>query len=335
MIKIERIYRDTSNYEEKKGLPFAKAFAKSLEWLYDKSYFSEEDDDFLWHAKYQMSGEIPLYDLMSIEALVISRAWSDFRVSGVNTLISQLEAGASPLSTHELKYDGDHLIIGGFQRHLMEVILWAAYIYCLFRSELDKDNINAKRASQLLHELFVQKAGDPESDIEGHFLMEHLNQTMVTFAKNLQTKHRPSENKKAPDTKDDSTAELQSRIAELEAELAKAQADIEAYEQQGKGVSAAKHALLLTTLCQHLGGLPQNGRQSLSYILQKLYGYTESTAEKALKQKVTQKDANALAKLFHGISPHVENLIAGMPKLLEELNNERLRRLNEQKNQKK
>ena len=168
-----------------------------------------------------MSGEIPLYDLMSIEALVISRAWSDFRVAGVNTLISQLEAGASPLSTHELKYDGDHLIIGGFQRHLMEVILWAAYIYCLFRSELDKDNINAKRASQLLHELFVQKAGDPESDIEGHFLMEHLNQTMVTFAKNLPTKHRPSENKKSPDSKDDSTAELQSRIAELEAELKK------------------------------------------------------------------------------------------------------------------
>ena len=335
MIRIERIYRDTSNYEEKKGLPLAKAFAKSLEWLYNKSYFSEEDDDFLWHAKYQMSGEIPLYDLMSIEALVISRAWSDFRISGVNTLISQLEAGASPLSTHELKYDGDQLIIGGFQRHLMEVILWAAYIYCLFRSELEKDNIKAKRASQLLHELFVQKAGDSKSNIEGHFLMEHLNQTMVTFAKNLPTKHRPSENKKSPDTKVDSTAELQSRIAELEAELEKAKADIEAYEQQGKGVSAAKHALLLTTLCQHLGGLPQNGRQSLSYILQKLYGYTESTAEKALKQKVTQRDANALAKLFHGISPRVENLIAGMPKLLEELNNERLRKLNGQKNQKK
>ena len=109
--------------------------------------------------------------------------------------------------------------------------------------------------------------------------------------------------------------------------IKKAKADIEAYESQGKGVRASMHALLITTLCHHLGGLPQNGRQSLSPILQKLYGYTESTSESALKHEFTQEDADALAKFFNTTSPKVSSLIKGMPQMLKQQNNERLRSL--------
>lgn len=127
-------------------------------------------------------------------------------------------------------------------------------------------------------------------------------------------------------------AELQARIKELEEELEKKNREIEGYKAQGKGVSASKHALLLTTLCHHLGGLPQNGRQSLSPILQKLYGYTEATATRALNQKFKQTDVDALAKLFSGLSSRVGNAIKEMPSIIEKQNNERLRKLNEQKN---
>lgn len=127
-------------------------------------------------------------------------------------------------------------------------------------------------------------------------------------------------------------SELMDRIKELEEENEHLKRVIEGYETQGKGISAPKNALLLTTLCHHLGGLPQNGRQALSPVLQTLCGYTEKTSEDALKRGFKDKDVESLAKVFHATSPKVESEIKKMPETLKEIDNQRLRKYNEVRN---
>ena len=285
----------------------------------------------------KMDGRIQLYDFMTMTLHCINAVASDYATAELKEYLRDLKEHDRYDSLDTVcKTDNKGIYIRHASPELLMSILWATWIYMKVFIDFYPNKALETRI-QLLYEAIKESYPYSEEDLQKHPLIAHAPVAMKLMlqhikAKIKKTKQSKSSKKEAPESVD---LELQARIKELEAELEKARADIEAYESQGKGVSAAKHALLLTTLCHYLGGLPQYGRQSLNFILQRLYGYTDSTAEKALKQKVTQKDADALAKLFHGISPRVEKIIQEMPKLLEELNNERLRKLNEQKSQKK
>lgn len=131
------------------------------------------------------------------------------------------------------------------------------------------------------------------------------------------------------------TVELERQIKELTEDNCNKNLIIEGYENQGKGVSAPKNALLLCTLCYHIGGIPANGRQGLVPVLQNLWGYTKTTAESALNHAFKEKDAINLAKIFDSISPKVKSEIEKMPQILKEKEIERLKRMNERKALKK
>ena len=225
MIRIERFYTDTSNFDEETKFPYAKAFAKSLEWLYDGAFFQEEDESsYYWNSRYNMSGIVPLVDLISIEACVISKAWGEFGISNVNSLIAKLEKERAPLGLDEddlyLKREEKHLIIGKMKDNISEVILWVAYVYSRFRGEMEENNEKAKCGAQLLYRLFVQKSGYKENTVKQHFLMRHLDYTMKTFAQNINAKSVSTENRKICKAKDNRTEALEARIKELEAENA-------------------------------------------------------------------------------------------------------------------
>lgn len=329
---FKRQFTDNNKYAEFDKIPYMDALAHVVE----EFVYSDKLDGDLLH--FHMKEEIPMFDFMTLAAYFISESQQDFGKSTIRGFVEDLKAQyRGGITTTHVEYPDNYLFVTCASYELIMGLLWTTYIYhsaCYMFSKNEK----FAEISSMVYGVMVEESGLKKEAFLKSSLSENApsaRKMMLSYMvrnevrNGLKKEEAPKESSAANDSEKDA------RIAELKAELAKAQADIEAYEQQGKGVSAAKHALLLTTLCHHLGGLPQNGRQSLSYILQKLYGYTESTAEKALKQKVTQKDADALAKLFHGISPRVGNTIKGMPKLLEELNNERLRKLSEQKNQKK
>ena len=333
---FSRVFTNNSKYRSFDKIPYFDSLAHTVEEVLYKRSFKGCDYCFFLDR-------IQLFDFMTLVAYFISASSEDFAratIKGYLTEMKHYKSGNQYDTQVEYTAEGG-LLVTNAKEELITDLLWATHLYATFRFELSSNNDFWKNTMDMLYEMMIEES-DWESELAKTDRDSYLEANKVAMKiliehwlknKDTDVKEQKTEDPKDIDSK--RTSQPQACIAELEAELEKAKADIEAYEQQGKGVSAAKHALLLTTLCQHLGGLPQNGRQSLSYILQKLYGYTESTAEKALKQKVTQRDANALAKLFHGISPRVENLIAGMPKLLEELNNERLRKLNEQKKKKK
>lgn len=118
------------------------------------------------------------------------------------------------------------------------------------------------------------------------------------------------------------------RIKELEDEVERLRNDNDGYSEQ-KGMSASKWALLFTTIYYHIGGLPANGRQSLSTVLQQVCGYSEKTAQKALGYAPKKEDIEVLEKIFQPTSPLLAKHIKEIPDKLAEKERERLRKMSE------
>ena len=276
--------------------------------------------------------EIRMFDFMTLAAYFISESRKEYGKSTIRGFVEDLKTRYKGRNNTYVEYPDGNLFVTDASYELIMDLLWTTYIYASASYEWGKNEKWADTASMVYGVMFEQSGLNKDAFLETSFskTADSARKMMLTFmlrkeVRNGQKKEAPKERPGAKDSEKDA------RIAELEAELKKAKADIEAYESQGKGVRASMHALLITTLCHHLGGLPQNGRQSLSPILQKLYGYTESTSESALKHEFTQEDADALAKIFNITSPKVASLIKGMPQLLKQQNNERLRKLRENK----
>ena len=130
MVRLKRNYTDTSQFDNGK-LPFGKAFASSLQWLYDDDEF---EDDSLSEAEYDrnmlyyMDGILPICDFMSVVTDVIYYAFQDFGEPNIKNYINLLQDfetrkwGDKPL----LQYDGECMILGKVSIFTTEVILWAA-----------------------------------------------------------------------------------------------------------------------------------------------------------------------------------------------------------------
>ncbi len=117
--------------------------------------------------------------------------------------------------------------------------------------------------------------------------------------------------------------ELKAQMAELKNQLAHAEKDV----KDSNGFTAKQAAIFITAICHNLGGLPQNGRQSLSSLMQSIWGFSESTARKKLGGRIEQNDAEALASLFTDISPKITKIIMQLPEELDNKENTRLSNL--------
>ena len=189
MVKLKRNYTDTSQFDNGK-LPFGKAFASSLQWLYDDDEF---EDDSLSEAEYDrnmlyyMDGILPICDFMSVVTDVIYYAFQDFGEPNIKNYINLLQDfetrkwGDKPL----LQYDGECMILGKVSIFTTEVILWAAYLYCNIRKELDTNKERAIRAERLLYKLYARQTCLKPELVKDTFLMKHFNKTAVAFLKQI------------------------------------------------------------------------------------------------------------------------------------------------------
>ena len=189
MVRLKRNYTDTSQFDNGK-LPFGKAFASSLQWLYDDDEF---EDDSLSEAEYDrnmlyyMDGILPICDFMSVVTDVIYYAFQDFGEPNIKNYINLLQDfetrkwGDKPL----LQYDGECMILGKVSIFTTEVILWAAYLYCNIRKELDTNKERAIRAERLLYKLYARLTCLKSELVKDTFLMKHFNKTAVAFLKQI------------------------------------------------------------------------------------------------------------------------------------------------------
>lgn len=145
---------------------------------------------------------------------------------------------------------------------------------------------------------------------------------------------------------------LQARIAELEAQLnvqeqdssnkenqkltedviTRLKNDLEAFKtQNGKNrMTASQAAILLLTVCHNLGKLP-NDKKKLTPVLEQGWGFTETTASRALGSKPSQDVADETASIFESVSPKLARLIKEFPQTFETIRLSKLKANNDKK----
>lgn len=189
MVRLKRNYTDTSQFDND-ILPWGKALATSLQWLYDDDEF---EDDSLSEAEYDrnmlyyMDGVLPICDFMSVVTDVIYLAFQDFGGPNIKNYINLLQDfetrkwGDKP----HLQYDGECMILGKVSIFTTEVILWAAYLYCHIRKDFEPENERVVRADKLLYKLYARQTCLKPELVKDTFLMKHFNQTAVAFLKHI------------------------------------------------------------------------------------------------------------------------------------------------------
>lgn len=196
MVRLKRNYTDTSQFDND-ILPWGKALATSLQWLYDDYEF---EDDSLSEAEYDrnmlyyMDGVLPICDFMSVVTDVIYLAFKDFGGPNIKNYINLLQDfettkwGDKP----HLQYDGEYMILGKVSIFTTEVILWAAYLYCHIRKEFEPENERVVRADKLLYKLYARQTCMKPELVNDTFLMKHFNKTAVAFLKQIPTRGKDS-----------------------------------------------------------------------------------------------------------------------------------------------
>lgn len=196
MVRLKRNYTDTSQFDND-ILPWGKALATSLQWLYDDDEF---EDDSLSEAEYDrnmlyyMDGVLPICDFMSVVTDVIYLAFKDFGGPNIKNYINLLQDfetrkwGDKP----HLQYDGECMILGKVSIFTTEVILWAAYLYCHIRKDFEPENERVVRADKLLYKLYARQTCLKPELVKDTFLMKHFNKTAVAFLKHIPTQGKDS-----------------------------------------------------------------------------------------------------------------------------------------------
>lgn len=134
----------------------------------------------------------------------------------------------------------------------------------------------------------------------------------------------PSKEKQQEGVEQSINPEQEQTIKTLQEEVERLRSDIEAYRNQGKGLTSSEAAVFLTALCHHHKQIPQNGRENLAPLITKIWGFTDTTSRAALRSKITQERADKVAKHIKSWAPAIANIISQLPPLLEQENKERL-----------
>ena len=95
-------------------------------------------------------------------------------------------------------------------------------------------------------------------------------------------------------------------------------------------MTASQAAIFLLTVCHNLGKLP-NDKKKLTPILEQGWGFTETTASRALGSKLSQKVADKTASIFESVSPKLARLIKEFPQTFETIRVNKLKANNKKK----
>lgn len=217
MVKLKRNYTDTSQFDNGR-LPFGKALATSLQWLYDDDEFK---DDNLSEAEYDrnmfyyMDGVLPICDFMSVVSDVIYMAFQDFgepNIKNYINLLMDIETRKWGYNKPYLQYDGDLMILGKVSNSTIEVILWAAYLYCHIRKEFESENMRVVQADKLLYKLYARQTGLKPELVKKEFLMKHFNKTALVFINNIRTSPDILKNKESDKQDTSNEVEMEANV---------------------------------------------------------------------------------------------------------------------------
>jgi len=108
--------------------------------------------------------------------------------------------------------------------------------------------------------------------------------------------------------------------------------DLRAFQDQNPkaALTSSEAMMLMLTICDHIGGLPTY-RKNISPLLERCWGFTAETAERAFGHKPTKDLAERVANKFEDISPKLAKLIKAFPDKSEKMRIEKLQANNDKK----
>lgn len=219
MLTLRRTFVDIEHFEEKLG--YANAFVEAIDWLYTKEA-----------SYYSLDGKIELADFMTLLYELINRALnSRFPNRSIPEMVNLLTYGAEKygfeLNSNVVKYDyttSDMMLktpvvtFSNMENHVIQSLLWAAYVYCKVYSKSEDDN-STKGLKALLEILYDYSGYESFEEFKkNHFLLKKTKKTILAFISNIPTEPATTDNHVAEGKM---TAEENAEIVTLREELRK------------------------------------------------------------------------------------------------------------------
>ena len=317
MFRTNRIFTDYKQLKETDS-PGFKALAKALQWLYDEEIFEdcgwvdvvdlhrkdeEEMDEWITrNHNFCMKGHgLYLYDLMNLVLAFVTCAKSDFPSAEVGNAIEGCEEGQNLFDIDdagpEVRVVDGVLCVRRLYKWTTATVLWAAYIWCLFQTDLNPQDGDWVEARDLLYKRFCKQTGLKEAAVKRTILMQRRNETIVTLLKNLPTSGAPEE---AP-----ADSHPDARVSELKAENKRLTEEVEELRellQQGAEqitcASSVRLALTLRLLKDEGLDVEKHGNKvRAARILSAITGLQQQTCQNYLAnptQKTSKHDEEKL-----------------------------------------
>lgn len=192
MISLERTYTDNNHYSDRWA--YLDELVNSLDCLYDRSTH--------YSMQYCLTDNgLLMPDFMTCVDYFLCAANSKQAKITIRDYIYKFGIGSDGYYEHmQIKYsekDGHKLLICvSFEHSIIEAIIWTAYIYYLFRSEIS-ENDRWEKGKKVLYECLYEMSGydSEESFLTNNWLMQKKNETIIKLVKAIPEKEESQEDK--------------------------------------------------------------------------------------------------------------------------------------------
>lgn len=225
-IAFKRIFTDNNHYSGYKR----ELFMDSLAYVVQEFLYTRRDqNDYMWG----LFG-IPLYDFMSLIAIIIPESHKELGKATIKDYINALrQPHGSDYVEFDIVYQKDGMVIYNAGEGLILSLLWTAYIYAKMRYIVEKTE-EWKRATSMLYNQMVLNYPEDKEEMKNDspfkyskeaiaMLHQHIKKTLEKEAQEQQSDHdqpEPTQQQESikAEKNNKELEEAKLRIAELEAE---------------------------------------------------------------------------------------------------------------------
>lgn len=342
---FKRIFIDNNKYAEFNKIPYMDALAHVVE-----EYVYSDKLDGGW-LNFNMKEEIRMFDFMTLAAFFISGSKQDFGKSTIQGYVEDLKIQYRGLrnNTH-IEYPDNNLFVTSASYELILGLLWTTFIYASACYMWSKNEEFADTAS-MVYDVMLEESGLKKEVFQETNLCKKADPARKMMLNYMLRKEVRDGHKKKPANEKpaEDNSKLQARIQELEEELQQEKEknkELKDAQSAEKEIESLKNDLLaFQTRRRNEKGSPlltvkqmaiflkvvfldknslTNNVKTLTPLLQRFGGWSETTATNALGYEVTQDECNELAKIFKDYAPAIAKIIIAYPKKYKMLKEDKL-----------
>ena len=228
---FNRFFKNNNEYKNFKRLNYIDSLAYTVQEIL---YTDEACDEYF---NYNLVSRVQLYDFMSLVVyFIISASKNEYGKAEISGYISAIET-QYPFLYEKVEYTKEnYLNVSNASQDLVLSIIWVAYIYVFFRSELNGEKQEMwNNAKTLLFSLMQKESGLDNNAFEKLFLIKKVTPAIEIFVRhwNKNNVSKTADQKEVSLSKDKSS-EQNNNVQLLQLQLDEARKKIVELEQEVK-----------------------------------------------------------------------------------------------------